>query len=759
MPFFRKKAKKGKDIPLGDSPQLPEIAHPIDDVTSIVGHLCQSGITAFKYDTKGKKKMKTFTLQGNSTLIYAPSRKSAHEIGWLLRDVWEIRKGQSTSLLQKHAGKVEEGRLLSLVRRDGHTLDLELGSADQRDILCSTFSWLIGKLQEKEGGDLTAYLKSLWRKADKDGNEKLAFKEVRALLVELNVGLSSSAVQAKFSAIDADKNKNLDYTEFENLYRDLTRRQELDFIFDAYSSNKQTMTASEFTKFMQQEQGESDWEDKDSTEVFHTLTLSQRIVTLSRFLFNWYLVNGKYNSWWNDDHQVVYQDMNQPLTHYYWNSSHNTYLTGDQLKSDSSPDMYTRALLKGCRCVEIDIWDGSEGQPVVTHGHTLCSKIPFKSCLEAIRDNAFSASPYPVILSLEIHTSQAQQVIMAEQLREVFGEAFADPLAYTDTPASEITPEKLKGKILVKAKKLPPSEDDDSDTDDEEDMSEMPAVEGVESSGSSKEIKHDSKELCEPFSDCVHIRAVKFKSFEEPEKKKCWEMKSYAEGKAFKHAEDSPQEYAELNKNMLSRVYPRATRINSDNYEPQTLWAVGCQAVSLNFQKMDYPMRLNDCKFRQNGRCGFILKPAPLRVPKAKWDMYEKKCTFAIRVLCGATLPKPPGAGAKTEVIDPYVEIEINGLPEETEDTKPFKTKTIDDNGFDPFWDETATFTTSAPEITMITIRVMDSDMGSDDTVGEASIPLESIRTGYRCVPLANPTDNQQYEHGSVLCHFSTKWH
>lgn len=127
--------------------------------------------------------------------------------------------------------------------------------------------------------------------------------------------------------------------------------------------------------------------------------------------------------------------------------------SGNQLTSESSVEAYGRVLRQGVRCLELDCWDGSDGRPIITHGMTVCTKIKLWDVLLCIRDNAFAASPYPVILSIEDHCCLSQQVVMAGMFVEAFGDALLrSPVASAAGDKFLPSPNQLKGKIILKHK-------------------------------------------------------------------------------------------------------------------------------------------------------------------------------------------------------------------------------------------------------------------------------------------------------------------
>uniref|UniRef100_A0A8C7W3T4 Phosphoinositide phospholipase C n=1 Tax=Oncorhynchus mykiss TaxID=8022 RepID=A0A8C7W3T4_ONCMY len=669
------------------------------------------------------------------------SRKAKAQQTFSVTEVECVREGCQSEALRRLSGSVPENQCFTVVFRGGRkSLDLLCPCEEEARRWVQgirTLKERVANMTQKEKLDQYPLPPP---RADENDDGKMSYDEVKRLLQMINIDLNEQYARSLFKKADRSCDGRLDHVEIEEFCRDLMRRPELDAVFRHYSGNGCVLSTAELRDFLG-DQGE-DASLIHAQSLIRTYELNdwaQNNQFMTQNGFTVYMLSQE-NDVFNPDHARVHQDMTRPLAHYFISSSHNTYLTKDQVTSASSAEPYIRALNQGCRCVELDCWDGDKGEPVIYHGHTLTSKVPFKEVIETIAQYAFKASPYPLILSLENHCTVEQQTVMARHLRTILGKRLlTKPLK--DHPLKDLpSPEELRGRILVKGKKdvqhlnqLGKTSSFDTSSDDEA------------SSRNKKDKKDPAKAVSSKLSPelselVVYCRSVPFRGFQHSAQKPPDELSSFNENDALKHIKDTGKLFVRHNSRQLSRIYPSGQRLQSSNYDPQDMWNGGCSMVALNFQTPGEQMDLNQGRFLPNGRCGYVLKPSFLCSPSSSFNPEitgggpgHIPTQLTIRILSAQQLPKI-NTEKPNSIVDPQVWVEIHGV---AIDNSRDKTHRIDNNGFNPRWDSTLSFQLQVPELALVRFVVEDHDhKAKNDFVGQYTLPFTSLRTGYRHVHL-----------------------
>ncbi|CAK7331198.1 unnamed protein product [Dovyalis caffra] len=543
-------------------------------------------------------------------------------------------------------------------------------------------------------------------------------------------------------------------------------------LFDQYSQNG-TMSLDNLHGFLVEFQGEHKATKDDAQAIFNSLRhlniFSRRGLQLEAF-FRYLLgeLNGPLSP-----SRGVHHDMAAPLAHYFLYTGHNSYLTGNQLSSDSSAEPIIKALRKGVRVIELDLWPNSTKDEVeVRHGGTLTNPVDLLKCLHAIKENAFQKSEYPVVITFEDHLPANLQAKVAEMVTKTFGDMLYRP--ETDQLGKFPSPDSLKKKVMISTK--PPKEYLETQTSKPLQMSKTSSKKEQwddEKTASKNNLEtydkddidegedlqdEDEETMTVPeYGHLISIHAGKPKgalqNWLSMDEKKVRRL-SLSEQELERATRRYGTDIIRFTQRNLLRVYPKGTRITSSNYNPFVGWMHGAQMVAFNMQGYGKHLWVMQGMFRANGGCGYVKKPEFL----LRDEVFDPIVQLTVKIILKVTIYMGEGwdldfRRTHFDMYSPpdfFVKVGIAGVPA---DKAMYRTKAIEDDWL-PVWNEKFEFKLTVPELAVLRITVREYDTsGKHDFGGQTCLPISELRTGIRAVPL-HDRRGVKYKNTKLLVQF-----
>uniref|UniRef100_A0A671NFN5 Phosphoinositide phospholipase C n=1 Tax=Sinocyclocheilus anshuiensis TaxID=1608454 RepID=A0A671NFN5_9TELE len=705
-------------------------------------------------------------------LRWEPSKKDGDRARLDISAIREVRTGKSTEtfLYNGPSDHLAEEAAFSIIHGDEYqSLDLVALSADVANIWVTGLRYLLSHPGSIGGGDggvgegsIGNKMRQNWLAAefalvDEDGHGIASEDTAVATICKLCPGIREAKVRLRFKEIQRSKEKltsHVTLEEFQEAYCELCTRPDVYFLLVQLSKDRECLDAQDLRLFLETEQGLPLATTEGCLELlrrFEPSTAGHERGLLGLDGFTCYLQSAECQLL-DPEHQNVCQDMKMPLSHYFISASYRSYLLDDQVHGRADLGGLIRALQAGCRCLEFGVTDGPEGEPLLGVDHGTDG-----NALEVVNKYAFLTSQYPLLLYLCQRCSPSQQRTLAQHLKKVFGPKLYTPESLPVSLGGRATtlpsPEQLKGKVLLVGKKLPPEEEGSEGevSEEDEEIEELGVVLVVPPPPQPRRLR-----LRRELSDLVAVARIGSTpmTLDPP----YWTLCSLGEGEAGRLASESPEELVNFTKRNLTRVRPSSVRLDSSNPNPQGYWKGGVQLVALNQQTPGAMLDLTRGRFMQNGGCGYVLRPAVMREEVSYFSAQSQGCvpgvppqTLRVKVISAHSLPKPQGSGAKGEVIDPYVVLELHGVPA---DCTEQRTRTAAQNQDDPLFDETFEFQVNMPELALLRFVVLDDDYIGDDFIGQYTIAFECLQPGYRNVPLLGLAGDP-LPHGSLFVHIA----